>query len=68
MAAAAGLEVERIRLFANPLTAGHLGTERLLRLLPRPVVDACERVTRHLPAAIRDPLSSHMAIRLRRPA
>lgn len=68
LAAAAGLEVETVRLFSNPLTAGHLGTERLLRLLPRGCVRACERVTGLLPAALRRRVSSHIAVRFRRPS
>lgn len=68
LAAAAGLDVDAVRLFANPLTAGHLGSERALRILPRGVVRACEAMTRRLPAGMRARLSSHLAIRLRKPA
>lgn len=68
LAAAAGLEVDAVRLFSNPLTAGHLGTERLLRLLPRGCVRACERFTSVLPVPLRGRVSSHVAVRFRRPS
>lgn len=68
IAESAGLQVEELRLFANPLTSGHLGMERLLRALPRPVVAGCERVTGHLPFMLRSRVSSHIAVRFRRPA
>lgn len=68
LAALAGLEVEELRVFANPLTSGHLGTERLLRVLPRQVAAACERLTGSLPFMLRSLVSSHIAVRFRRPA
>ena len=68
LAASAGLEVDELRLFANPLTSGHLGTERVLRVLPRQAVGACECLTRHLPFRLRSRVSAHIAVRFRRPA
>jgi 2-polyprenyl-3-methyl-5-hydroxy-6-metoxy-1,4-benzoquinol methylase len=68
LAAAAGLELDAMRLFSNVLTSGHMGTEAVLQRLPRGVVRACEAVTSRLPAWPRERLSSHLAIRLRKPA
>jgi 2-polyprenyl-6-hydroxyphenyl methylase/3-demethylubiquinone-9 3-methyltransferase len=50
----AGLEVVKLSLFVNPLTAGFIGTEVLLRLLPRAMVDLVERVSTKLPRCLRE--------------
>lgn len=42
----AGLQVREMALISNPLTIGHLKTERLLRILPRSAVFALERAIR----------------------
>src|ERR1700719_1095129 len=49
LAKRAGLSVEKIVLFTNPLTAGHVKTESLLKILPRGIVRAAERFTEFLP-------------------
>lgn len=49
----AGLEVVEQVLFTNPLTTGHLGTERLLRILPRGTIASLEAVTQKLPLVLR---------------
>lgn len=67
LARQAGLEVEELTLFTNPLTHGHLKTGRLLDLLPRAVVDTGEAVTRRLPPSIRRRLLLQMAVRFRKP-
>lgn len=53
LAERAGLEVIAQILFTNPLTTGHMGTERLLRILPRRAVAAIEGFTGKLPFALR---------------
>lgn len=68
LAAAAGLEVDVVQMFSNPLTSGHLGTERLLRVLPRGVVRAFEAATRRLPPRPRSRMASQLAVRLRKPS
>jgi 2-polyprenyl-6-hydroxyphenyl methylase/3-demethylubiquinone-9 3-methyltransferase len=68
LAAAAGLEILETRLFTNSLTNGHLKTERLLRLLPRPLVEGLDRATTHLPLPLSRKLHTGMAVLLRRPA
>jgi 2-polyprenyl-6-hydroxyphenyl methylase/3-demethylubiquinone-9 3-methyltransferase len=66
LAARAGLAVERLVLFTNPLTNGHLKTGRLLRHLPRGLVRFLEGATQKLPAGLRRPLSVHLAASLKR--
>jgi 2-polyprenyl-3-methyl-5-hydroxy-6-metoxy-1,4-benzoquinol methylase len=68
LAARAGLEIEKFVLFTNPLTNGHLKTERLLRLLPRGVVDGIEAATQCLPAPVGRKLLRQMAVRFRKPS
>lgn len=65
LAAKAGLEVAEQVLFTNPLTTGHLGSERLLRVLPRLVVQALEMLTQHLPHILRRKLLVQTAVLLR---
>ncbi|HEX8907386.1 MAG TPA: methyltransferase domain-containing protein, partial [Longimicrobiaceae bacterium] len=67
LAAAAGLQVDRLVLFTNPLTNGHLKTERLLRALPRGMVETLESATQRLPFALRRKVLLQMAVRLRKP-
>jgi 2-polyprenyl-3-methyl-5-hydroxy-6-metoxy-1,4-benzoquinol methylase len=65
LAERAHLELEEFRLFTNPLTAGHLKTDVLLKVLPRQVVDAIERTSQRLRFA-REQLFFHQAARFRR--
>ncbi len=64
LAESAGLDVEQV-LFTNPLTTGHLGTERLLRVLPRSVVRGVEACTAKLPFRLRRKLLFQTAALLR---
>lgn len=64
----AGLQVKQLVLFTNPLTNGHVKTGRLLRALPKRVVDICERLTRLLPVRAQRSLNVHMASALSRVA
>ncbi len=52
LANAAGLDVERIELFTNPLTAGYLRTNVILGRLPEAAVWALERLGRRVPAPV----------------
>ena len=65
LAAKAGLVIDRFDLFTNPLTNGHVKTERLLQVLPRGLVDATERLTQGLPAPLGQRLLVHMGVRFR---
>ncbi len=67
LAARAGLELEKVSLSTNPLTNGHMKTEFLLRLLPRPVVEGLENLSRRLPASLTNRLLTQLAVRFRRP-
>ena len=61
MARAAGLRVKTVELFTNPLTAGHLRTDPVLRWLPEGAVWAAERATRRLPDCMTRKLNVHLA-------
>jgi 2-polyprenyl-3-methyl-5-hydroxy-6-metoxy-1,4-benzoquinol methylase len=59
----AGLEVEKISLFTNPLTAGHVKTESLLKILPRGLVSVAERASQALPLALKKKTLVQMGVR-----
>ena len=67
LAQRAGLVVEKIALFTNPLTAGHVKTEPLLKILPRTIVDVAETVSRSLPSALKKKALVQMGVRFRKP-
>lgn len=67
LAARAGLEVESILLFTNPLTNGHMKMASLLRILPRSFVNAIEKITQRLPGFLGQKLQIQMGARLRKP-
>jgi 2-polyprenyl-3-methyl-5-hydroxy-6-metoxy-1,4-benzoquinol methylase len=67
LAAAAGLEVERVETLVNPLTHGHVKLGLLLPLLPRALVAAAERWSRRWPASLTRRLHSTLLAVLRRP-
>ena len=66
-AAKADLKVDRLELFTNSLTNGHVKLNPALRLLPRSLVERIEVFTRGLPGAVAARLLAHMAVRLRKP-
>ena len=68
LAQGAGLVVEKIALFTNPLTAGHVKTESLLKILPRRIVQVAESVSRVLPSPLKKKTFVQMAVRFRKPA
>jgi 2-polyprenyl-6-hydroxyphenyl methylase/3-demethylubiquinone-9 3-methyltransferase len=63
----AGLEVEEVALFTNPLTKGHMKTAVLLRVLPRRLVKAIETATQHLKSPMFNKQFSQMGVRFRKP-
>ena len=67
LASRAGLEVEQIALFTNPLTNGHMKMELLLRALPRSLVNTIEAATQRLPDPICRKLLLQMGVRFRKP-
>jgi len=68
MASLAGLEIEEVALFTNPLSNGHMKMETLLRVFPRSLVQAIEVATQRLPASISQKVHLQMGIRFRKPS
>ena len=60
------LTIEKIVLFTNPLTAGHVKTEAFLKILPRGLVRVAERVSQALPNALKKKALVQMAVRFRK--
>ena len=67
LARRAGLEVDALTLFTNPLTSGHMKSEVVLAVLPAGIVRAIDRAPRALPRALREICLVHMAARFRKP-
>jgi len=67
MASCAGLNVEKMVLFTNPLTNGHMKMGLLLKLLPYNLVDFIESLTQQLPRMLRGKLMVQIGARLRKP-
>jgi 2-polyprenyl-3-methyl-5-hydroxy-6-metoxy-1,4-benzoquinol methylase len=67
LAASAGLRVDRLQLFTNSLTNGHVKLGRALKVLPRSFVERVERLTQRLPLSITRRLMVQMAVRLQKP-
>lgn len=65
LAKSSGLEIVEQVLFTNPLSAGHMKTESLLRVLPRSIVRDVENLTTKLPISIRRKLLVQTAVVLR---
>ncbi|HUN24786.1 MAG TPA: methyltransferase domain-containing protein [Steroidobacteraceae bacterium] len=65
LAAKAGLQVEKLLLFTNSLTIGHVKLEPMLRVLPRRLVETLERASSALPTALSHRLLVHLGARLR---
>jgi 2-polyprenyl-6-hydroxyphenyl methylase/3-demethylubiquinone-9 3-methyltransferase len=67
LAQRAGLTVEKIALFTNPLSAGHVKTESVLKVLPQGIVDSIESVSRSLPSPWKRKALVQMGVRFRKP-
>lgn len=68
LGSAAGLVLEKHECFANPLTAGHVKTELLLKRLPRSVVEFIENATSSLSTAVQYRVTTSSSTRYRKPA
>jgi 2-polyprenyl-6-hydroxyphenyl methylase/3-demethylubiquinone-9 3-methyltransferase len=66
LAQRAGLTVEKIVLFTNSLTAGHVKTESLLKILPPGIVRVAERFTELLPHALKKKALVQIGVRFRK--
>jgi 2-polyprenyl-6-hydroxyphenyl methylase/3-demethylubiquinone-9 3-methyltransferase len=68
LADAAGLVTDKIIFTTNPLTAGHLKLEPLLKFLPRSTVSLIENFSRTMPHHFKQRLCTHLAARFTRSA
>jgi 2-polyprenyl-3-methyl-5-hydroxy-6-metoxy-1,4-benzoquinol methylase len=68
LASSAGLDIQKITLFNNPLTSGHMKMDPLLHVVPRSLVNAIEEASRRLPARVCQKLLVHMGARFKKPA
>jgi 2-polyprenyl-6-hydroxyphenyl methylase/3-demethylubiquinone-9 3-methyltransferase len=66
LAESAGLKVDKLSLLTNPLTAGHLKTASLLRILPDAIVQSVEIASQKLPLNLNDSLMTQLAVRLKK--
>jgi 2-polyprenyl-3-methyl-5-hydroxy-6-metoxy-1,4-benzoquinol methylase len=66
LARRAALTVEKIALFTNPMTAGHVKTESLLKILPRGLVNFGESVSQSLPSPLKKKALVQMGVRFRK--
>jgi len=66
LATQSGLMLEKHFLFTNPLTAGNVKLEGLLRLLPRSLVEGVEGLTQRLPRSLRQKITTSSASRFRK--
>ena len=62
----ASLSIDKIDLFTNPLTNGHLKTHYLLRWLPFSFIKKCEEFTAYLPLSVKKKILIHLGALLRR--
>jgi 2-polyprenyl-3-methyl-5-hydroxy-6-metoxy-1,4-benzoquinol methylase len=62
----AGLSVDLLRFFTNPLTNGHLKTESLLWFLRPSAIDAIEHASSRLPVRLQQACLVQMAVRFRK--
>ncbi|HKD55649.1 MAG TPA: methyltransferase domain-containing protein [Steroidobacteraceae bacterium] len=63
----AGLRLDRLQLYTNSLTNGHVKLETALKVLPRGLVDSLDALSERLPGAIARRLLVSMGARLRKP-
>lgn len=68
LAKRAGLTVEKTVLLTNPITAGYMKTELLLRVLARGIVRAAENASHLLRNALKEKTLVQMAVRFRKPS
>jgi 2-polyprenyl-6-hydroxyphenyl methylase/3-demethylubiquinone-9 3-methyltransferase len=66
LAQQAGLVLEKLLLFTNPLTSGHMKMEFILRRMPKLLVDGIEHLTNRLPPGLTNKLATQLAARFRR--
>lgn len=67
LARQAGLRVEKIDLFTNPLTNGRFKLGMLFKILPQGLVNGIEVATQSLPSLFQRKLLIQMGVRFRKP-
>ena len=67
LGARAGLILDKLIIFTNPLTNGHVKTEKLLRILPKSIVMALERLSQRIPRSLAEKILVHLGARFRKP-
>lgn len=67
LAQSAGLHIDQLKLFTNPLTNGHVKTSALLKVVPRKVVMGIESALRFLPTKLTNRVMVHAGARYQRP-
>lgn len=67
LAAGTGLHVKKTFITNNPLTSGHLKTERLLKIIPKGFIDIIEKVSRRTPTHLAYRIHSNIGVLLEKP-
>lgn len=62
LADAAKLSIKEIQFFNNLLTAGHMKTERLLKILPKKLIDKIESFTEQKKGSFTNKINTHMQV------
>jgi 2-polyprenyl-3-methyl-5-hydroxy-6-metoxy-1,4-benzoquinol methylase len=67
LAAYAALQLDKLVLFTNPITSGHMKTELLLQTMPKRAVDCLESLTAFLPQRLSARFLVQLGVRFRKP-
>jgi 2-polyprenyl-6-hydroxyphenyl methylase/3-demethylubiquinone-9 3-methyltransferase len=68
LAQQAGLRIDHLTLFTNPLTNGHMKTSSLLRVLPERIIQRIESMIHRVPKKLTKRFMVHAGVRYQRPA
>lgn len=63
----AALAVDKLVLFTNPLTAGHLKLGLILQILPTRMVEYIEKLTERIPSVLANRLLVQIGVRFQKP-
>ncbi len=62
IASSIDLKIKFIDVYNNPLTEGHMKTNRLLQFIPKSLIDFAEKISRKLPEKLRLKLHSNICV------